>query len=318
MGTLQKLRSRLDKAGLRPSAARGQNFLLDQNQLRFIAAAAELGPADVVLEVGPGSGLLTRLAARSGALVLAVEVDRGLLALAMEETAGLPNALYMHGDILAAKHRLNPAVTARLAELLELKRRQSTGGAGEAVLKSVSNLPYAVGTPFIMNLFSSPLPWRSGVFLLQKEVAERLTAAPGSKNYGALSIGAALAATPSIERVVGPRAFWPCPNVDSAVVRIGFNSAEERLGLPWRGIRRIAMAVFGSRRKILKNALKGAFAPPGPAEIMAAAGIPGDARGETLTPEQFKLLGSLWEEREGAARIDAGRGNPPERARQPG
>lgn len=302
MGILEKLRARMNRAGLKPSQRRGQNFLLDNNQLRFIAETGWLGPDDVTLEVGPGSGFLTRYIAKSGSIVLAVELDRGLLPLAQEETKNLPNVFFMQGDILAGKNAINPEVLQKLDEMLTLKRSMLADEAAksgqpqrEAVLKCVSNLPYSAGTPFVMNLLSSPMPWKTGVFLLQKEVAERIGAAPGGKAYGALSIGAGLAATTSIERIVPPRCFWPRPNVESAVIKMEFLPMEERLALPWKGIKRIATAVFGSRRKTLRNALKGVFADSSPDDILAQCNIDPGCRGETMTPGQFKMLGEIWE-----------------------
>lgn len=290
MGVYRKLRARLDRAGIRPSTRRGQNFLLDSNQLGFIADMGLLEPRDVVLEVGPGSGFLTRRLALSGCLVLGVELDHGLLPIAREETEGLPNVFYLQGDILAGKNRINPEVVARLEELVDLKNRAlAEAGEGEAVLKCVSNLPYSAGTPFVMNALSSPLPWSLGVFLLQLEVGERLVAPPGGKNYGALSISAALAAATSIERVVPPRAFWPKPNVESAIVRMEFKPTPERTALPWVGIRAVTNAVFGSRRKILKNALKGLF-PDGAGSVLEELRIDPESRGECMRPEEFLAI----------------------------
>lgn len=292
MGTYEKLRKRMDCAGLRPSVRRGQNFLLDGNQLQFIADCAALEPADVVLEVGPGSGLLTRRLARTGCLLLGVELDHGLLPLAEEETAGFPNVFFLRGDILAGKNRLNPDAIAKLEELLALKGRtlEAEASGKTATLKCVSNLPYSAGTAFVMNLLSSPLPWRTGVFLLQREVGERLRASPGGKDYGAISIAAGLAARTTIERIVPPKVFWPRPKVDSAVVRMDFKPAAERLALPWAALRATTNAVFGSRRKILKNAMKGLFGDRESAAILAGIGLDPEGRGETLSPEEFLRL----------------------------
>ncbi len=291
MGIYEKLRARLDQAGIRPSTRRGQNFLLDGNQLQFIADCARLGPGDVVLEVGPGSGLLTRRLARGGGLVLGVELDHGLLPVAQEETAGFPNVFYLRADILDGKNRINPEVLARLEELLALKEKERAAGqAADGSLKCVSNLPYSAGTPFVMNLLSSHLPWSVGVFLLQLEVGERLIAPPGGKDYGALSIMAGLAARTTIERVVTPRAFWPRPKVDSAVVRMEFLPLAERGALPWPELRAVANAVFGSRRKILKNALKGLAGDRDAGELLRGIGLDPECRGETLSPEDFLRL----------------------------
>lgn len=294
MGIQQKLQKRLERAGLRPSTRRGQNFLLDGNQLRFIAETACLTPGDMVLEVGPGTGFLTRRLALFGCVVLAVELDRGLLPLAMEETDGLPNVFYIQGDILAGKNRINPDVLARLAELTTWREKAlAEEGKTPPILKSVSNLPYSAGTPFVMNMLASPLPWELGVFLLQKEVAERIVAPPGGKDYGSLSISAGLAAETSIERIVGPNAFWPRPKVESAVIKMTLKPLEQRMAVPWRELRQVMNAVFGSRRKILKNAVKGLFPDADPAEKLEEAGIAPDSRGETLSPDQFLRLATL-------------------------
>ncbi len=297
MGIYDKLRRRLDKAGVRPSTRRGQNFLLDGNMLRLIAQAGELTPADVVLEVGPGTGFLTRHLTKAGPLVLAVELDRGLLPIAREEVANFPNIFFIQGDILASKNHINPEVIAKLEELIELKRSQlahdASGTDGEPKLKCVSNLPYSAGTPLVMNMFASSLPWQLGVFLLQKEVAERITAPPGGKNYGALSISSALASESNIERIVPPNAFWPRPQVDSAVIVVRFKPLADRMALPWVELRAVTNAVFGSRRKILKNALKGLFPDGGIAERLEAAAINPESRGEQLTPGQFLQMAEM-------------------------
>ena len=294
MGILEKLQQRLNRTGIRPSARRGQNFLLDGNHLEFIAGLARLKPEDVVLEVGPGSGLLTRWLARSGCRVLGVELDSGLLPVAQEETAGFPNVFYMRADILAGKHRINPDVIARIGELLTLgesdgAEARRAGGS----LKCVSNLPYSAGTPLVMNLLSSPLPWASGIFLLQMEVGERLIAAPGGREYGALSIAAGLAARTTIERVVSPRAFWPRPKVDSAVVRMEFLPVAERLALPWRELRATVNAVFGSRRKILKNAMKDLIRDGDAAASLREIGLNPEERGENMSPDEFLGLARM-------------------------
>ncbi len=309
MGTYKKLRARLDRAGIRPSTRRGQNFLLDGNQLRFIAETGELGPNDVVLEVGPGSGFLTRRLAVTGALVLGVELDHGLLPLAEEETAGLPNVFYLQGDILAGKNHINPAVIERVQELVALKRKAlaDSGVTAEPVLKSVSNLPYSAGTPFVMNLLASPLPWRMGVFLLQLEVAERIVAPPGGKNYGALSIAAGLASTTTIEREVSPRSFWPRPNVDSAVIKMIPEPLDVRMAIPWVELRAVTNAVFGSRRKILKNALKGLFPDTDIGAMLADMKINPESRGERLYPDEFLALAKKVREVRSAGNDDSSR-----------
>lgn len=290
-GIRQKLRDRLEREGMRPSRRMGQNFLIDSNLLGFIAGSADLEAGDIVLEVGPGSGLLTKRLAAAGCRVLGVELDRGLIRIAAEEIAAFPNVSLIQGDILAGKRGLNPEATARLEEFIERsesgeKARPKPTGR----LKCVSNLPYSAGTPFIMNMLSSPLPWRLGVFLLQLEVAERLAAAPGEAGYGSISVGAALAARISILRRAPPDVFWPAPRVESAVVRLDFKPAKERLSIPWDRLHALLAAVFGARRKTLRNALKGLAKGGRESEILARTGLDPGLRGERLRPDEFLRL----------------------------
>lgn len=301
-GRLEKLRARFTEARIRPSSRRGQNFLLDGNQARFIALTAGLEPVDVVLEVGSGTGFLTKELALSGALVLGVELDRALFAMVSADMATQPNVFFINQDILAGKNVISPEVIERLREMLdEQGNRIAQGNAGpdrktSPVLKCVSNLPYSAGTPFAMNLYSSPLPWHTGVYLLQKEVGDRLAARPGGQHYGALSVSANLASTTTIERVVPPQVFWPRPAVDSAVVKVVFRPLAERAALPWQGLRRITSACFGARRKNLRNALKGTFPKEETDSVLDRLGLDRERRGETLSPEEFSGLARVWEE----------------------
>lgn len=293
MGVYKRLRAKLDKAGLKPSVRRGQNFLLDMNLLNFIVETAAAGPNDLVLEVGPGTGFLTRRLALTGCLVLGVELDHGLLPLAKDETKDLPNVFIMQGDILAGKNRINPDVLSKVQELHDEKSRLMREENNTTVpsLKCVSNLPYSAGTPFVMNLLSSELPWERGVFLLQREVGERMTAGPGGKDYGALAIMCGLAAKAKAERIVGPQVFWPRPKVDSVVVKMDFLPVNERSALPWRELRQVTSAVFGSRRKILKNALKGIYGDEiDVGEMLQKLGLDPGGRGEEIGPEGFLAM----------------------------
>lgn len=282
MAKIDALKKRLAAAGLRPSIARGQNFLVDANIVRAIAAAGTPGPEDIVLEVGPGTGFLTTELAQSGARVLAVELDHGLLPLAREAVAAWPNVEFLEGDILAGKNEIHPLALAGLERML--------AAAPGAHLKSISNLPYSAGTPLVINLLSSPLPWETGVFLLQKEVAQRISAAPGTDSYGAVSIYAALAARTQLDRIVPPQSFWPRPKVDSAVIVMHFLPAAQRMALPWAALRAVCGAVFGARRKTLRNALRGCFPDLDISALLSPLGIAPDCRGETLGPEQFLAL----------------------------
>lgn len=286
----EKLMRLFDKHGLRPHTRRGQNFLLDKNQVLFIARCGEVQAGDIVLEVGPGTGFLTSELLPTGATVLAVELDHGLAQLVRGEFADAPNLILMEGDILAGKNEINPDVLARLQAILEARPG--------ATLKAVSNLPYSAGTPFTANLFHTALPWSRAVFLLQLEVAERLVAAPGTPAYGALSIVAQLGGRVRIERKVPPQVFWPRPKVASAIVGIDFYPVEQRLSIPWKPMRRVTVAVFNSRRKNLRNALKGLFGKEDVDARIAEAGLDPEIRGEQLPAEGFLALAHVLERHE--------------------
>lgn len=286
----EKLMRLFDKHGLRPHTRRGQNFLLDKNQVLFIARCGEIEPGDVILEVGPGTGFLTAELLPTGATVVAIELDHGLATLLHAEFAEAPNLILMEGDILAGKNEVNPDVLARLQSVLDARPG--------ATLKAISNLPYSAGTPFTANLFKTPLPWSRAVFLLQLEVAERLVAAPGTRAYGALSIVAQLGGRVRIERKVPPQVFWPRPKVASAVVCIDFFPPEQRMALPWKSMRRVTVAIFNSRRKTLRNALKGLFPKDEVDAWIAEAGLNPELRGEELPAEGFLTLARVLDRHE--------------------
>lgn len=282
---LEKLRNTFEKRGIRPLTKRGQNFLLDKNQVNYIARLGDLRPEDVVLEVGPGTGFLTGAILEAGARLLAVELDKKLAAMTRDEHGNHPGFEMIEADILAGKNEINPTVLERLREKLA-----EPAASAAPVLKTVSNLPYSAGTPFVANLFSSELPWERAIFLIQYEVAERMIATPGRKEYGALSIVSALGGKVKLERKVPPQVFWPRPRVESAVVSIRFNSVEERLAIPWKSIRRLTVSIFSSRRKRLRNSLKGTVDKQHLDSVLASCGLEPESRGETLLPAQFMQL----------------------------
>ncbi len=279
----ERLLALFDRYGIRPQTRRGQNFLLDRNQVAFVARLGEAGPQDVILEVGPGTGFLSRELAASGATVLGVEVDRRLAELLRGEMADLPNFVLLEADILAGKQKINPAVLERLDALRRARKTETT-------LKCISNLPYSAGTPFVANLFASALPWSLGVYMLQLEVAKRLTASPGNRDYGSLAVAAALGGKAEIVRHVPPQVFWPRPRVASAIVSVRFFPLSARQAIPWNALRRITIAVFGGKRKHLRNALKSVFPADRLDDALARIAAEPDSRGSNLGPEQFLLL----------------------------
>ncbi len=203
--TQSYLRSLFARRGISPQRRLGQNFLIDLNIHDVIVEAAEVGPGDVILEVGPGTGALTSLmASRGAAAIVAVDLDPAMAMLATEAVAGLPNVRVLHQDALKNKNTLSP-------ELLDAVRAGLAGGP-ERRFKLVANLPYSVATPVISNLLVHPefCPALM-VVTIQRELADRMCAEPSSPAYGALSVLVQALAEVSIVRVLPPSVFWPRP-----------------------------------------------------------------------------------------------------------
>jgi 16S rRNA (adenine1518-N6/adenine1519-N6)-dimethyltransferase len=273
------LRTLFQERGLAPKNKLGQNFLVDLNLVDFIVRSAELTPADLILEVGTGTGSLTaRLAAEAGA-VLSVELDPSFHALAQETLGQRDNVTLLYADELKNKNQINPRL---LAELERLRQERSA-----AQLKLVANLPYAVATPVIANLLLTELPWERMVVTVQWEIAERLTAAPGVKDYGALSVLVQSLADVEILRRLSPAVFWPRPQVDSAIVRI-WPRPEKRGRIPnVQRLRVFLRELYAHRRKNLRGALvsfSGDVHDKAKVDAkLAELGIEGGVRAETLT-----------------------------------
>ncbi len=263
IATPSQTRRLLEKHGLRPQKRFGQNFLTEPAYIEKIAAAAELGPEDTVLEIGPGLGALTQeLAARAGR-VLALEIDKGLAAVLQELFAGQENVEIVCAD----------ALTADIPAIL-----------GEGPFKVTANLPYYITTPIMMRLLESGWDWQSMVLMVQKEVADRLLASPGGKDYGVLTASVAYRSEASLVSHVPASVFYPRPNVDSALVRLQrrekppVQPADEKLFF------QVLRGSFCARRKTLLNSLKQSGVYAGDwREVLAAAGIDGGRRGETLS-----------------------------------
>jgi 16S rRNA (adenine1518-N6/adenine1519-N6)-dimethyltransferase len=239
----------------------GQHFLVDENILGVIGRLAELDPGDVVLEVGPGQGVLTRYLAERVSLVHAVEIDRSLA----PRLADLPANVELElGDALAA----------------DLTRFQP--------VKFVSNLPYSVATPLVMETIARLPSVHLWCVMVQREVADRFFAAPGTKAYGAVSVLVQLAAERTGFHAVSRRVFRPQPNVDSALVAFRRKQRPE----PWGDVKRVVEGAFAHRRKTLPNSLQlsGLADRERAAAALARLGRPAEARAEALAPEEFVAL----------------------------
>jgi 16S rRNA (adenine1518-N6/adenine1519-N6)-dimethyltransferase len=265
------VRSLLRAYGVQVKKRYGQNFLIDANILNRIVEAAELGPDDTVLEIGPGVGVLTEAMARRAGRVVAVEIDDQLVPLLRDVLAGCDNVQIVAGD----------ALRIDLEQLVQ----------GASRVKVVANLPYYVTSPLIMRCLEAPLPLERMVVMVQAEVADRLGAAPGTKEYGALTVAVQYRADVRRLLKVPRTVFFPRPNVDSAVVVLTMRpypvqARDERL------FEEVVRASFAQRRKTLRNALASVAGAHGvDVEIMLRrAGVDPGLRGESLTIEQFVAL----------------------------
>lgn len=284
--TLSFLRQRFAEAGIDLNKKLGQNFLIDLNLVRLIAESAELGPEDVVLEVGTGTGSLTAMVAERAAVVVTVEIDEELYSLAREHLYQLPNVVMLHADALARKSQLNPHMLAEVEKHL--------AQAPNRRWKLVANLPYQIATPLITNLLTLDRPPELMAITIQKELADRIVAQPSTKDYGALSIWVQTQCQVELLRVMPPEVFWPRPKVSSAILRIRLDEAK-RAQIPDRDFfHQFVRNIFQHRRKFLRaellGALKGKFQKPEVDAVLAELGLTGQERAEALSPQQILQL----------------------------
>ena len=255
----------------------GQNFLIDTHVLDKIIRAAEITKDDFVLEIGPGIGTMTQYLAQAAREVVAVEIDKALIPILQDTLSGFPNAEVIHDDILKVD-------IAGLAE-------QRNGGRP---IKVVANLPYYITTPIIMSLFESQVPLASVTVMVQKEVAERMQAGPGSKDYGALSLAVQYYAEPYIAANVPPNCFMPRPNVGSAVIRLTRHEVPPVQVDNEKLMFQIIRACFNQRRKTLVNGLNNSpeitITKEQITEAVESLGKGAGVRGEALTLEEFAGL----------------------------
>lgn len=252
----------------------GQNFLIDPHVLEKIMAAAQIGPEDCVLEIGPGIGTMTQYLAERAARVVAVEIDEGLIPILQETLKDYGNVTLIRADILK----------------VDIKELAQEYGGGRP-FKVVANLPYYITTPIVMGLLEGDAPVESITVMVQKEVADRMQAGPGSKDYGALSLAVQYYADPYIAANVPPNCFIPRPNVGSAVIRLTRHAVPpvhvEDPALLFRIIR----ASFNQRRKTLVNSLNNsqelACTKEEAAQALEYLGLGPSVRGEALTLEKF-------------------------------
>lgn len=258
----------------------GQNFLIDGNVVRGIADAAELTGDDTVVEIGPGIGTLTQELAERAKMVIAIELDRGLLPVLEENLQAYPNVQLVLADALQVD--FNDIVA------------KSEKGSGD--YKIVGNLPYYITTPLIMHVLERGFDFSVFILMIQKEVAQRIVAAPGTKDYGVLSLAVQYYTVPELVLKVPQTVFMPRPEVESAVLKLTkrktppVNVADEKM------LFRVIRAAFGQRRKTLLNALANARVAETKEVLLAVfedMGLDPGRRGETLSMEEFGTLTNL-------------------------
>jgi 16S rRNA (adenine1518-N6/adenine1519-N6)-dimethyltransferase len=274
------VREQLEQAGFRPSRRLGQNLLQDGNMARAIVRDARVGRGEFVLEIGAGAGFLTLHLAAAGVELLAVEIDERLLAIArrlVEEGAPGASVSWLHADALAGKHELHPELVARLPR--------------SGPWHVVSNLPYSVGSPLLVLLSQLANPPTSMTVLLQRELAQRITGAPGSKSWGPLAIRLQLGYRCELVRAVPPQLFWPRPEVESNLLRLelrGQRPAREEAAR----LDELLELVFRHRRQALSRSLSEPLGGRAPAlEFLASFGLEPATRPEDVGSETWLAMG---------------------------
>lgn len=252
----------------------GQNFLIKRGIVDEIVHAAELTVGEPVLEVGPGIGTLTQGLAQSGADVTAIELDRRLLEVLDTTLASYDNVRIIHGDVLKLD----------VPTIMNHKP-----------FKVVANLPYYITTPIIMSLLESKLPIERLVVMVQKEVALRMIAKPGTKDYGALSVAVQYYTEPDIVLDVPPKSFLPAPAVTSSVIRCVLRDKPPVDVIDEKLFFRVVKAGFAQRRKTFSNTMKTTGLTRDRIEaLLAKANIDGQRRGETFTLQEFADVANAW------------------------
>lgn len=278
--SLSEIRTMLASRGLRPSRALGQNFLIDGNLMRKLVDAAGLTSTDTVLEVGAGTGSLTEMLLDRAGHVVAVEYDHGLHALLAERLSGRDRLTLLHADVLAGKSKIAPQV-------LEGVDAAARTLGGRVCL--VANLPYNVASPLLIDLLLAERAPALECFTVQKEVADRITAGPGGKRIGPLSI--IMQSGADIERIarLPPPAFWPQPRVESTMLRVTPRPDRGHL----HALARVVHACFLHRRKTLRFNLEAAFGTDMPARVYEATDLDTGRRPETLSVAEWEALSRI-------------------------
>ena len=272
---MTSVKQELKRYNIFPRKRWGQNFLVNKSILKQIVNVSDLEKEDIVIEIGAGWGGLSSAIAKKVKKVIAIEIDRGLFSVLTEKLAGFENIQLVNEDALKFDYQ-------KIARLYGKK------------IKIIANLPYSISTPIIFCLLDSRQYIESMVLMLQKEVANRLTASPKTKTYGILAVLIQMYCDMSLEMIVPSAAFHPRPRVESAVVKFRILD-QPRISLKdERYFKKVVKAAFAQKRKTLSNALKNApflqISPDGILSVCSSLDIDPQRRGETLTLEEFGKL----------------------------
>lgn len=269
--TMAKIR---EKHGFRHSKSLGQNFLSDINIIEAIADGSDIGPDDLVIEIGPGMGVLTAAAAERAGKVIAVEIDRNLIPILKETLAEYDNVEVINADIMKTD----------LTAIVEQNRPQNGG-----CVRVIGNLPYYITTPIVMKLLEDRVPATSITIMMQKEVADRIKASPGGKDYGALTVAVGFYCTITHVANAPKEVFVPRPKVDSTVIRLDLREECPVDLIDEKIFFETVKGGFGQRRKTLLNSLTGVrgLVKQDIADALEAIGIDPKRRAETLDLDEF-------------------------------
>ena len=267
----------IKKYDIRASKRYGQNFLIDQNIIDRIVAGAEITKDDIVIEIGPGTGNMTSALAHAAGRVIAIEVDESLKGALSEVLADFDNVEVVWGDVLKLDMR----------EIISVF-------PPEKKVKVVSNLPYYITTPIIIYLLESKYTFYSITVMVQKEVAERMAALPGTKEYGALSLAVAYHSSVEYVAKVPPNAFIPRPNVDSVVVKLALSGKPDVEVCDEKFMFKLIRAAFNQRRKTFANSIKNSpelsYSREQVEEALINLGFDKNIRGEEFSVREFAMI----------------------------
>ena len=288
--TVSYLTRRFKQVGIRPDTKHGQNFLIDMNLQSLLANRAELGPQDVVLEVGTGTGALTALIAPQAASVVTVEVDPRMFQLASEELIDFDNISMLQQDVLRNKNNYH----SHVIDVLKQRLAEGPAESQPKQLRLIANLPYNIATPVITNLLLTEIVPVSMTVTIQKELADRMLAEPRTKDYSALSIWMQCQCRIELVRVMPPSVFWPAPKVDSAILHIEVDQTLRDRIPDLNYFHRFVRAMFFHRRKFLRSVVLSAFkkrlSKPQVDEVMARLELGPTSRAEELGVEMMLRL----------------------------